>query len=271
MSGNLYKHIFYLLLLSALLISSCRIISPVYHSDIYSGKEIFEHINSRRSGFDTYSARRVTIKIQEGDEEIYLRGSLRMIRDSLILVSINAIGGIEAARILMAPDSIKVIDRINRVYYSGSYVESRRVIPVPLDFYMVQNIIFADSYQYLRNEKDLFTREKRYNYIDELITVSNYETGNIIEKDPQFVFHLDFDRSFNVKRALFKDNDRDIFASVNYQSYSLFGDYYLPQDIEVYYISHNVPVKAGLNFGRIDIDQDINITFNIPEKFQIIK
>jgi hypothetical protein len=271
MSLHLTRIIYTLFLVSVLLINSCRVISPVYHSDIFNGKEIIENINSRRTGFETYSARRVTIRIVEGEEEMFLRGSVRMIRDSLILVSINAIGNIEAARILMAPDSIKVVDRINRVYYSGNYVDSRKVIPVPLDFYLVQNIIFADSYDFFLNEKDLFTREKKYNYIDELITVSNYDENSLSENSAELSFQFDYDRDFNLKRALFRDNFRDIFASVSYQSYSLYGDYYLPEDIEVYYISHNVPLKAGLNFGRIEIDQDINITFNVPEKFKKIR
>ena len=42
--------------------------------------------------------------------------NIRMQKDKRIWISVNAIGSIEVARILITPDSVRIIDRINNQY-----------------------------------------------------------------------------------------------------------------------------------------------------------
>ena len=56
-------------------------------------------------------------------------GTIRMIKDSLIWISISALG-IEAGRALMTPDSVKFIFKLKNKYFAGDYSYLRRFLPV---------------------------------------------------------------------------------------------------------------------------------------------
>ena len=67
-----------------------------------------------------------------GDEEKAFRGNYKIIKDSLILISIGSVLGIEGVRILFMHDSIFFVDRINKVYFSGDYNDFKRYNKFPI-------------------------------------------------------------------------------------------------------------------------------------------
>jgi hypothetical protein len=69
---------------------------------------------------------------------------VRIKKDSLIWVSINAVFGIEAFRLLITPDSVKILDRLKKVarLRSVSYLQEQMHLPV--DFKALQDILIGN-------------------------------------------------------------------------------------------------------------------------------
>jgi hypothetical protein len=66
-------------------------------------------IDSNRIGFNTFTAK-VNVDYRGADDKNYdVNANLRMYRDSAIWVSVNAILGIEALRLLITKDSVKIL------------------------------------------------------------------------------------------------------------------------------------------------------------------
>jgi hypothetical protein len=75
---------------------------------------------------------------------------VRIKKDSMIWVSINALLGFEAFRLLITPDSVKILDRLHKIarLRSVSYLQDQ--IHLPVDFKTLQDIlignpVFADT------------------------------------------------------------------------------------------------------------------------------
>lgn len=79
------------------------------------------------------SINRIIIRYKSGGQSRRLRANLKYDGSDKMLISIRTFAGIEAARILAEGDSVKINDRINRIYYRGTKEELSIKYGVSLD------------------------------------------------------------------------------------------------------------------------------------------
>ena len=78
-------------------------------------KNVTTHVDENYIDYNTFSAK-VKVDYRGGDGKSYdFNAFLRMKKDSVIWVSINAALGIEAFRILIKPDSVFVLNKLDKV------------------------------------------------------------------------------------------------------------------------------------------------------------
>ena len=53
-------------------------------------------------------------------KNIMINAHFRMYKDSVIWISVTAIFGIEGLRAIITQDSVKILDKQNKCYYTGS-------------------------------------------------------------------------------------------------------------------------------------------------------
>lgn len=68
--------------------------------------------------------------------------NVRMAKDSVIWVSLTPALGVEVARLLLEPDSVRLISKVpmNKFVYEGDYSQLQELLGVPFDFYTFQEI-----------------------------------------------------------------------------------------------------------------------------------
>jgi hypothetical protein len=73
-----------------------------------------------------------------------VNANIRMYRDSAIWVSANAVLGIEAMRLLITKDSVKLLNKLDKVYTARSISYLQEVTSLPLDLYTLQDMIIGN-------------------------------------------------------------------------------------------------------------------------------
>jgi hypothetical protein len=272
---DIYRNNIFFYLITVLFISvvlqSCRTISSVTERrEYYSGQDIYENLLLNRAEMDTYSAGRLIVRINDNGEEISFRGSVRIKRDSAILLSINAIAGIEAARLLFTPDSIKMIDRINNNYFLGNYLDAERIFPFTLDYNIIQSIFLASPERIIEEFDILSDRRRRYSFEDDLIKIrasGNVLSGSKVIDAKSDELQILIDRDFLTRGVEYHSGKDNIFASLRYNTFNKTGRYLLPDDISLNFVSHNLPFYANVKLSRLEVDKDLTFPFNIPSKY----
>jgi hypothetical protein len=93
----------------------------------------------------------VNIDYVDADDKKYnVNANLRMYKDSTIWISVNAIFGIEGLRALITKDSVRILDKQNKLYTGRSIEYLQEVSSLPVDLHSLQdlligNAIFLDS------------------------------------------------------------------------------------------------------------------------------
>lgn len=122
-------------------------------------QQTVNQLSRTRIDFQTFSAR---MKVHyEGDngKDYEFNAFIHIKKDSLIWVSINAALGIEAFRLLITPDSVKILDKLKKIARLRSVSFLQEEIHLPIDFRTLQdmllgNPIYLDTTNILFYKKD---------------------------------------------------------------------------------------------------------------------
>ncbi len=83
-------------------------------------ERFFREVRSNNLTDGPVSVSRIIVRYRSGEDSRRLRANLKYDGKDKMLISIRTFAGIEAARILMDGDSVKINDRINKIYYRGT-------------------------------------------------------------------------------------------------------------------------------------------------------
>ncbi len=110
----------------------------------YSGS-----LRSNAIRYNSFSAR-ADVEYRNGNKSYDVNANIRMVQDSVIWISITAILGLEGMRVLITKDSVKLLDKQNKIYTSRSLSFLQEMADLPLDLSSLQDLlvgnpVFLDS------------------------------------------------------------------------------------------------------------------------------
>jgi len=111
-----------------------------------------------RIDFQTFSSR-MKVHYEGSDGKDYeFNAFIHIKKDSMIWVSINAALGIEAFRLLITPDSVKILEKLNKVARLRSVSFLQEEIHLPVNFRTLQDLLMGNPI-YLDTTNILFYKK----------------------------------------------------------------------------------------------------------------
>ena len=113
-------------------------------------RNTYKNLQGQHVDFTTFSAKIDVDYVDAEGKKYNVNANLRMYKDSVIWVSVTAIFGIEGIRAYITPDSVKLLDKQNKIYTARSVSYLQDVTALPLDLSSLQqllmgNAVFLDS------------------------------------------------------------------------------------------------------------------------------
>ncbi len=193
--------------------------------------------------------------------------NLRLKRDSAIWMSISPALGIEVARALITPDSLKFINRLNGTYFKGNYQYLNKLLQIEVNFKMVQAILLGNAYLHYTVE----------NYVSDsengdlvLSTLKKRKIRRENELDiPQILTQEIWFSPLKQKIVRMEMQDyRPIRKfTVDYPEFELVEEYRLPKKLSVL-AQADKHVKIELEYSRMTVNKELNLPFNIPDNYE---
>lgn len=213
------------------------------------------HAKLAAANFDfTYLAAKAKVTFEQKGKNTSVNFSVRMKKDETIWISVNAIGTIEVARVLLSRDSVKILDRINNKYIVTDYDQISELLKVQADFQMIQQLITGSvsdpqaSWSELAKTMDAIS----WKFITEDHVRSEYFIDPITYKPRQLDMH---------------DTEQKQSLTVNYGDYRPVGTYLFPFLINSYAVSQKESVKLDVQYTKVEKVDALDFPFNVPKKF----
>ncbi len=171
----LFRKSFYLssLLLAFTLLYSCKTrkasqtLPPVTEVKPMKGDSVDSLLlKLDQNGFNAqWMSAKASVTTTDSTNETSFNITLRMHKDSVIWISVSPLLGIEVARVMITPDSVKVLDRLHSKYQTTTFEYINKLLQLKVNFEIVQALLTGNFFAYQRNENkfnSVYLEDKYY-------------------------------------------------------------------------------------------------------------
>ncbi|HTL07330.1 MAG TPA: DUF4292 domain-containing protein [Chitinophagaceae bacterium] len=211
---------------------------------------------NRITQFKTFSAKvKVNYRDKEG-EQPELTVFIRMQKDSLIWISVNAtIFSYEALRVLITPDSVQVLNKKDKIVQLRSVNYLKELTDLPFDFHTLQDLL-------LGNPIYLDSNVVSYKKNDQSITLMNI--------GPLFKNLLSITNGdYLLQHSKLDDADplRNRTADLTYGGYETSNGVKFATERRVS-VSEKGKLDIDMNFKQYSFNETLSYPFSIPKNFK---
>ncbi len=218
-------------------------------------RQIYSHIEASRIRCTSFSAK-MKVHYEGGDGKDYeFNAFIRLKKDQMIWVSINAVLGIEAFRAIITPDSVKVLNKLDKVYQLRSVGYLQEITHLPFDFQTLQALILGNPIYLDSNILFYHKDEKGISLMSEGLQFRNYITLN---NDDLTIRHSKLD---DVDRLRARSCD------LTYGDYEKV-DSLLFSTFRKIAVAEKARLDIELTFRQYSFNEDLNFPFNIPKNYK---
>lgn len=242
----------------------------------YGVDYLLERMTENQLQFNTISMKAsITAKLNNSKDGISLGGTIRIVRDSIIWISLSPGLGIEAARLYITQDSVLFMDRINGRYFASTLNFFNNNYQVDLDFNMLQGLLLGNDfnfYEYSRfkvgydgNSYKLTAndRQKQKKY------VRNSEDARRVLVQTTLL-NPDHFKIESVQIKVLQNQNRKLQAT--YSGFTTVEGQLFPSK-ELFELNMQEQGKSNskqaisISFSRIELDKELKTPFSIPDKY----
>jgi hypothetical protein len=180
---------------------------------------------------------------------------VRIRKDSLIWVSINAALGIVAFRLLITPDSVKILDKLKKIARLRSVSYLQEQVHLPVDFYTLQDMLIGNPI-YVDTAHILFYRQDPK-------SISLFSAG------PVFRNYLTLNPDYTLQHSKLDDVDplRARTGDMTFGEY----DHSLAVPFSTYRkisVAEKSKVDIEIGVKQFKFNEVLNTSFSVPKNYK---
>ncbi len=216
----------------------------------------FDFLNTRFSGSASIDGIQYSVS-----------GTIRIKKDSTIFVSVAPLLGIEIARLLITPDTVKMVNRLDNTFYVGNMEILNRMFNTHLDYYMLQALLIGNDFSHFSSEGFSLSRSN-----GNIVLISEKRRPLKNPGTEQFQHKLLLSgETFRIKENLLYEKNTQRSLQVRYHSFSRVENQFVPRELSVIFSGIDGQAGASLHFSRTVLNEARAIVFSIPEHYRQIQ
>jgi len=221
----------------------------------------------------TWFTGKFSAEYKNGKKSTSFNGQIRIKKDSVIWLSLTPGLGIEAMRLIITQDSVKMINKLNSTYFLGNYDEVNRFLNTNIDFDILQAYLLGNDLQFYEDGKFRVTIEKG-DY--KLSTAARLKLKKYIRNSEEnkraYIQNIWLDsETFKISEADVKEiSSENIKLGASYGDFENIEGQLFPKKLDVtIWADHTIKVKAS--FSHINVDVPLQFPFKIPSGYRLVK
>ena len=217
-------------------------------------QQLYSHIQSGIIDCRTFSAK-LKVHYESSDGKDYeFNAFVRLQKDKIIWISINALLGFEAFRAVITPDSVKVLNKLDKVYQLRSVGYLQNISHLPFDFHTLQAIVLGNPI-----------------YLDSNILYyrKDMQGISILSIGPIFRNYLTLNNDLSLKRSKLDDVDplQTRSCDITYGDYEKADTAFFSTYRKIV-VSEKARLDVELNFKNIRFNENLDFPFSIPKNYK---
>lgn len=219
-----------------------------------SKKSKLSAIASARTNYNTVSIRsKADLDIGGSVNDVSM--NIRMKKDQIIWVSITAIAGLEVARALITPDSVKVINRLQAEYTAKPFSYIHQFTNNQINFNTVQSILIGNAVQEFVNDRSDISMQAGKTILSGMLENLGYS--------------VQLNERNKVLQTSLKDENAGQSLLVNYADFTAVASREVPHSVDIQSEAGRKSVNIDLKYSKVTFDESLEFSFNVPKRYTV--
>lgn len=230
---------------------------PTHEDTMRMVNDVLNNVQQKYIDFRTFSAKiKVDYSNSKGKQPDFV-ANVRMLKDSLIWVSLGNDIGIEGIRVLISKDSIKVLDKLANTYQVRPLSHIQELSQIPFSFADLQNLLIGNP---------IFFNK------DSITTYTNNANGyTLLSYASLFKNLLSIGSDYTIQKSKLDDNDPALNRTCDliYSNYESKTGVNFSTQRQIT-ILQQTKLDVELKFKDYKFNEEMTYPFAIPKKFKRI-
>lgn len=214
---------------------------------------VMEHVAQQQLLFTTFNGRAKSSLTLNNKERYDVTANIRLIHDEAIWISMTALLGMEVVRLLITPDSIKVINRLQSTYICMPFAYLHDFTGSSLDFSGLERLLIGDVIdQIVDGGTEVWRGTDGY--------LLQLQTDNL-----QYAVRVgnDYQTSYASISAPARSQQLEVF----YGDYQVVEGNSFPIRIELSIATSQLLLQTEMNYSKVAFDEKVELPFTVPSKY----
>ncbi len=242
---------------------------------IKSTKELLQLLQKNSFNYQWIYAKADTkLKIDSEETDVDIR--IRSKKDSAILITVEAIGLFDVAKILITNDSVKMVVYPKKKYYYGSIDNISKLLNIHADLDLIQSVLFGNSATFYDSDEKikLVFNKKDCNYI--LTTTKKRKIKRLLKdkellivREPIQIISI-LPNTYKISQNEFLDIQNRHSLKVNYFNFQNIDSLVFPRTIQTEVTTNNT-FNFNVQYSKVEINKPQNLSLKVPSSYDKIE
>ncbi len=267
MNKGKYRYLIVFCCFLAVVITSCKQKQKIVYSTTpiveKDNSELFNDIVQSSISYNSLSSK-LNMVVTTGSRSLSSRASLRIVKDDAIQISIQPLFGVEMFRFYIDPDSIVLLDRMNKRYVKESITTLKEQYPIGFDFYTMQSIITNSIFVSGKHNAEI-SDYKLFKY-DQTSDRSHYLNAVDDKSDIEYSFTVNGDDRITFTHLM--QHQKMLSLQWSYSNFARINNATLfPLKMSALITSKSRKIDTELHFSDVVVDDAISLSINVPSGY----
>ncbi len=230
---------------------------PTHVDTMRMVNQVLTNVQKKFIDFKTFSAKiKVDYSNNKGRQPDFV-ANVRMLKDSLIWISLSNDIGIEGIRVLISKDSIKLLDKLANTYQVRPLSHIQELSQIPFSFADLQNLLVGNPIFFNKDSVTSYT--------------NNVNGYTLLSIAPLFKNLLSVSNDYSVQKSKLDDNDPTLNRTCDliYNNYENKTGVFFSTQRQIT-ISQQNKLDVEMKFKDYKFNEELSYPFSVPKKFKRI-
>lgn len=266
MNTGKYRFLILFCCFMAVIVTSCRPKQRIVYSTTpvveKENSELFNDIVESSFPYTTLSSK-LNMIVTNGSKSLSSRANLRIVKDNAIQISIQPLFGVEMFRFYIDPDTIVLLDRMNKRFVKESISSLKKQYPIGFDFYTMQSIITNSVFVSGKQNAEI-SDYKLFKY-NQTSDRSHYLNAIDEKSDIEYSFTVNGDDRITFTHLM--QHQKMLSLQWAYSNFAKIDSTTFPHKMSALITSKSRKIDTELQFSDIVIDEYISLSIKVPSGY----
>ena len=219
-------------------------------------ERLIGHINENSFSHRSIEIKKINVQIETPDKKSSFRANLKSRQGEFALLSINKLA-VPAAKIMLEPDSIKLINYIDKYWMTDSYDYIESILNIGIKFDDIQAIIFDDILYFQGFANFVSYTDSGYYVIKSIVKDNESHIVKFLYVDPE---------NYKIRKVIIDNEKQNERVVINFSEYNYLGGQLYPGAISLDYKGETF-LKISVKLSGAEINK-VAPTFVIPTNYK---